>query len=607
MHPTVVVNGRTYSQVEIWDYELEKFEDPVWVIEKFFQQPNGDPIHLYDFQKEYVSDFVNNIICVKARQVGFSYSSALKALYLAMTRPGLTIVLISLTFPQALQFLKHAKMAYQSFPDRILVKSSTGGRDYVLPKIPCDITNDKMTFPNNTVIVSLPNNPITARGYTADWVFWDEAAKFPHEGDMRAALLPTITRKGLVAYISTQRGTSTQFYSDSIKAKRDTTREPGEKKEMEGYKYFEIPYWVVQDPAYLAGVEKFKHQFGEDSFFFREEFCCIAVDESVAMFTHDMIEKAHVLWTKHECVYKMPTGKHKVFMGIDIGRTQDVTVCYAIEDFGEYAQVIWVDEWQGRPFPEQKQLLRDLIERINPTFIRVDHTGLGMQMAEELSGIFGAKVEGIDFNLPNKDLLMVNTYIQMRNAHVAIPTEDEKYGERLENQLRNVHRERSERSGQPKYVPLEGQMADDHLWAFCLAASLLTNPNPSTVSFVLGEKGSTYISDDSGKFVKETTNPRYGRYAGRNLSYAVGSQGTSTEARDLNQKTMEKNKKWNQSWTAEKTLECENCKKNKKTIKDAKTGKERPCLFVLTGKDNSSSRYTCEGCFADRVIVRKEK
>jgi len=604
VHPTVTANGKTFTQVEVWDYEVEKFSDPAWYIEKFFQHPNGDPIVLYDFQRDYVRDFVNNIICVKARQVGFSYSSAFKALYLAMTRPGLNIVLISLTFPQALNFLKHAKIAYQSFPDRILVKSSTGGADYVLQKIKCDITNDKMTFrTNNSVIVSLPNNPVTVRGYTADWVFWDEAAKFPHEGDMRAALLPTITRKGLVAYISTHRGTSTQFYMESIRAKRDSTRAPGEPVELEGYRYFEIPYWVVKDPAYLKGVEKFKHQFGEDSFFFREEFCCIAVDESVAMFTHDMIEKAHDLWTKHNCQYQMPTAKHKVYAGIDIGRTQDVTVVYAIEDFGEYAQVVWVEEWQGRPFPEQKALLRDVIERINPTFIRIDHTGLGMQLAEELGGIFGAKVEGVDFTLPNKDMLMINTYIQMRNFHVAIPTDEVRFGEKLENQLRNVHRERSERSGQPKYVPLEGQMADDHLWAFCLAASLLTNPNPSTVAFVLGDKGkdSTIFADDTGKFVKQSIAGRYGE---RSLTYSVGASGTSREARELNLKVRTEAKKWATNYDAPKTMECPTCKASKKTMK-GKDGVERPCVFVLQNKTPVSMQYTCEGCFTDKVIVRR--
>jgi phage FluMu gp28-like protein len=456
---------------------------------------------------------------------------------------------------------------------------------------------------NNSLIVSLPNNPVTVRGYTADWVFWDEAAKFPHEGDMRASLLPTMTRHGRVSYISTHRGTSTQFYGESVKAKRDRDHfgEAGYNVEMPGYEYYEIPYYVVPDPAYIEGYEKFKKQFGEDSFFFREEFMCIAVDESVAMFTHEMIARAHDLWEKHECAYRMPDGKHKVFMGIDIGRTQDVTVAYAIEDFGEYAQVIWVEEWQGRPFPEQKALLVDLIERVNPTFVRVDHTGMGMNLAEDLMGIFGARVEGVDFTVPNKDMLMIATYIQMRNFRVAIPTEEFKYGSKLENQLRNVHRERSERSGQPKYVPLEGQMSDDHTWAFCLAASLLTNPNPGTVTFVLGDKGSSIMSDDTGKFKKEQFPAKYGQ---RNITYAVGAVGTSKEARELNVETQQKAKKWMGPWTAPKVLECEACKKAGRKIK-RKDGTETTPTFVLQSKTHNSSQYSCEGCFADRIVVRK--
>lgn len=568
--------------IELFDHEVAEgkvFTDTSEFVERFFQL-KGKPIILYQFQRKYYSQVNQHRYVVKARQIGMSQASAWEAVKICMTEPETLIIFLSITFPQAVNFLRHAKLAYMSFPDIIRVKSTTGHGVTDILRVKCEMTNDQMRFENGSVIVSIPNNPDTARGYAAARVYWDERAKFPHESEMVAALLPTTARGGLLSYISTHRGTSTSFYSESVKAKRG---------ELEGHAYLEVPWDQCPDPMYQQEVKKFEHRYGKDSFFFREEFACIAVDESVAMFPHELIRAANELWTKRGCKLNTLPIKGKVYAGIDIGHTKDQTVIYIIEDYGEYAAIIYIEEWVNKPYEEQKLLLLDILNKYRPHFVHVDSTGPGEDTAEWLASHYGSVVECVKFTPQEKDLLVVNTYIQMHAQRLAIPSEeDDRYGDILYNQLRNVQRERSERSGNIKYVQLEGQLHDDHFWAFCLATAYMTSPNAMAGTYIIGSKESSMISDtgEKGKWKVET-------YRKKSLMETVGAKPSEVEIAKLKVEEKKAEREWTMGlWKAEKVIPCTvpNC--------DGKMFHQQ--------KLANSDEYVCDKCKANLIRVRKK-
>lgn len=595
--------------------EVEDMQDPVRFLEKFVIDRKGRPIHLYEYQRKYIANRPKPLfnekgifqhwtedsksrMVVKARQIGMSYVSALEAMWLCMTVPGILVMFISIKQDQAEELLSHTIMAWNSIPDRIVTPAG------VFTKMKTTTTREQMTFYHprglQSRIISLPNSPGAARGWAADLVYWDEAAKFPHEQEMLAALLPTTARGGLVTRLSTHRGTTTNFYEESVKCKRDAekmARGIFTDLEMPDMSYQETHYLECPDPEYQKTVEKLKKRFGENSFFFQEEFCCIASDESVAMFTHADLRACQDLWEKKECkLGANPDGTHKIVVGLDIGRVKDVTVLYAIEDLGEYAPIIRIKEWAGQGFDAQLALVSHELESLGKFYLRVDHTGMGMMMAEKLGQIFGSRVEGIDFTLPQKDALITEAYVQVKDHRIAMPPDEDNMGFKLYNQLHNVRRERSEKSFNAKYVQSEGTLPDDHLWAFCLAASQLTSPAPIQGTLLMGKKDTVIITEQSGKFEQKITPHKTAQVAVQQTQTPTVRIMTKPELIKEDKDKLPEREYWRSNlWDAPKRIP------HNQFEKTSCTG-----TLEWQGKLGQADQYVCDKCFCNAIRTRRK-
>jgi phage FluMu gp28-like protein len=580
---------------EVTVSDPEVFSDPVKWAETLLSH-RGKPIKLYHFEKDYLRQTGHNLIVVKARQLGISWTTAIKALRIALHEPNVLIIFISLTDDQAGELMRHCIMMYNSLPDKI----NLAGTNFHVEKarivgrggVP---TKSEMEFDNGSRIISLPNSPISVRGYRADYVFWDEAAGFPHEADMHAALDPTTSRGGLITYISTHRGTQTQFYEMSFKAKEG---------KLENHDYMEIPWTELARPeymddpevkAYLKKIGELQRQYGEKSFFFLEEYCCIASDESVAMFTHEMLKDAIALWTKHGCEYRLPSGKGSVYVGLDIARVKDSTVLIAFEDLGEYVQVLGIWEWTNKPFPEQELLISKVLADIKPTLVRVDHNALGMDLSERLLTKFGSVIELIDFTNPLKNNLVLNSYVQMQDRKIAIPpdTINDFKAHQLYVQLHNVRRERSERSTSIVYVQADATMHDDYAWAFMLGASCLVSPLPHTVMASIGEDTKSIFSLDEGlhKSVVDIEN---------RIPLNLGLTGKDQLEADEKERKKKEREWLSPKGPPPKRIECPECAKASR-----KTDKGETPFMTLQAEKSYTAEYVCETCWCTYLKVRK--
>jgi len=112
----------------------------------------------------------------------------------------------------------------------------------------------------------------------------------------------------------------------------------------------------------------------------------------------------------------------QLYIGIDFGRTRDLTVIWIFELIGD---VLWTREvvvLDNAPFSFQKsEILKRMDRRV--VAVRVDQGGIGMQMTEELEEEFPSQVEGVSLNSSNQGRLGKALKISMENRNIRIPTD----------------------------------------------------------------------------------------------------------------------------------------------------------------------------------------
>lgn len=184
-------------------------ENYVWI--PSMEDPRGRTrFNLFDYQQDLLELSKTNrfVIALKARQIGFTTLGMAHALWLALFRPGATILIVSETQKSSNKNLAQARLAYQFLPAWMKDRGPT-------------IKNDSSTgiaFEFNDGMVSnLKANPATGgvfAGETATFVLWDEAALVEPaslQEDVLRTLLPTTDAGGSMMIVSTARGAYNRF------------------------------------------------------------------------------------------------------------------------------------------------------------------------------------------------------------------------------------------------------------------------------------------------------------------------------------------------------------------------------------------------------------
>ena len=128
--------------------------------------------HLFDYQDELLDLTKTNrfVIALKARQIGFTTLGMAHALWLALFRPGATILIVSETQKSSNKNLAQARLAYQFLPAWMKDRG---------PKVKNDSSTGISFEFNDGMVSNLKANPATGgvfAGETATFVLWDEAA-----------------------------------------------------------------------------------------------------------------------------------------------------------------------------------------------------------------------------------------------------------------------------------------------------------------------------------------------------------------------------------------------------------------------------------------------
>lgn len=360
---------------------------------------------MYPFQLRFVRDEARMTAWESSRQIGKSFTIAWKAVLKAAGTARRHQNLFAASERQALEVLDKAAL-HLTLLERVTRKSLMRGAP----------SKHEIELINGSKIRAFPANPRTARGVSGD-IFVDEAAHVPNDRAFWTAVAPIITRAGFSATLtSTPLGDDGLFY-DVI--------HPAENAEYRFSTHRTTIYDAISE-GLDVDVRMIRASMDEDSF--AQEFLCAYLSISMSMFPWPLL-KSHIVNDKVDADLhaQLLLGRSiPTFIGVDIGRRKDltsITLGYEFPDGQLFLQP--AISMRDARFEDQRGAIKSLIRKHNVQAARIDATGIGMQLAEELSEEFPGVVEGVDFSAGGeKNRLVTTAKVALERDAVWFASED---------------------------------------------------------------------------------------------------------------------------------------------------------------------------------------
>src|SRR4030067_589328 len=423
----------------------------LWFLFKYLNlaEATGDPgARWEDFQVEHLNNQSLLSIENKARQVGWSWTTAAGAVADAVLEKRAPNIFVSVNQEEATEKVRYARYVIEA------VAKELG------PKLIID-NRLELEFENGSRLISHPCRPV--RGKAKANVILDEFAHYPKDKEIYAAALPVTSRGGRLMIGSSPLGAGGVFWEIYEQKFRPY---PGFKRgrvpwwsvsglcrEVEGGQSL-APFMATEERVRAFGtarlVEIFENMPSED---FQQEYECAWVDEAVAWISCDEIKRNH----------------------------------FAAK---------------GGGFGDQRGGALRALANLPVTQFLINRNGLGMQIAEELER-FSGKAQGVDFTNATKELWSVDLKVGMQRGQVPLPLERE-----LSYQIHSIKKKVTaaknavfDTEGNEKHHP-------DRYRALALAAWAAGNPAPEPAGAMIDDldldiyksrRGRRRMSGDEGR------------------------------------------------------------------------------------------------------------
>ncbi len=383
---------------------------------------------LLAYQAAWVTDDSRLKLMEKGRQIGLSWATAYRQVSTkAKTTARLDSWISSRDDIQARLFLEDCKSfaaildkSAQDLGQRAI--DGDGNTAYVL------------MLANGLRIHSMSSNPDAQAGKRGDRVL-DEFALHPDPRKLYSIAFPGITWGGSMEIISTHRG-SANFFCDLV----NEIKHKGNPKK---FSLHTITLQAALDDGFLYKLQTKlppddeRQGMDEAAYFdfirsgcadeesFQQEYCCVPADDNAAFLSYDLIQgceyKAEEDWQRDR--EQLARCGNDLFLGVDVGRTTDLTVFWLIEKAGGVSLTRRVDVCRNERFASQEAKLYDLLQLPNLRRCCVDETGIGRQFAERARERYGYKVEPITFTGPVKEELAYPVRAAFEDRSLRIPND----------------------------------------------------------------------------------------------------------------------------------------------------------------------------------------
>lgn len=355
----------------------------------------------FPYQLRFLSDRGRFVAWESSRQIGKSFSLGWKCIFRGAGQPKRHQTILAASERQALEVLDKVSNhcdVLQKVTKTQIVESAA---------------KHEIVLVNGSKIRALPANARTARGFSGD-LYLDEFAHVQNDRALWEAVLPIISRADYsVTVTSTPLGDEGVFF--------DITHPAADAK----YR-FSVHRTTVHD-AIAEGlkfdVDFIRASMDEDSF--RQEYECEYLSILSSMFPWALLRGA--MRGDDPTLATILAGQMlPTYMGVDIGRRKDLTSIVRGREFPEgCVHLVASDNLQNMTFEAQRTFIAKAIRNEGITKCRIDATGIGGQLAEELQAEFPGIVEPVLFHaLDEKNRIVTQSKIALERGALTLPAED---------------------------------------------------------------------------------------------------------------------------------------------------------------------------------------
>lgn len=350
----------------------------------------SDDYGLYLYQREFLESEERFRIILKARQIGFSYVVGLAVLLGAMARRPQIVVSASERQAQIiLNYVRHHAARLGVVPD--------------------DDKANKITV-MGVEIVAVSTNFRTAQGWPGD-VWLDEFAWVRNQRMLWAAVIPSITAIGGRVTVF-----STPFLPGSLFWEIATNHKS--KHDHWWRRTYTIHDAIAQGMPLPGGLDELRMLFDSESWAMFYE--CQWAENGAALLSWELL---HSL--TDETIIRANFGRLRG--GVDVGRINDRTAIALVgqeferEKWGKRFALVHHEMHKGLPFDAQKAAIHATDGRFDVEGWKIDKTGLGMQLAEELQREAPERFEGVWFSAGRKARLALNLLKLAEERRLLLP------------------------------------------------------------------------------------------------------------------------------------------------------------------------------------------
>ena len=427
-----------------------------------------------EYQDAWIDDHSRLKLMEKSRQIGISWATAYATVERTAAREARCDQWVSSRDDlQAKLFIEDCKkfgaMLQAGMKDLglVVIDEKTRTSAYVLE------------FANGRRIHSMSSNPDAQAGKRGGRVL-DEFALHPDPRKLWAIAYPGITWGGSLEVVSTHRG-SHNFFNQLIRE----AREHGNPKKISLHR---VTLQDALDQGFLYRLQESlpaddeRQDMDEAEYFdfiragcpdeetFQQEYMCNPADDDVAFLEYDLIAACEYgSYEDWEIDLGDPV-EGRLYGGLDIGRTRDLTVLWALEALGDVLYTRKVIALKNMSKPEQEKILWPWLEVLDRCCI--DYTGLGIGWGDDAKDRFGEyRIETVTFSPKVKEALAYPVRGMMEDRKLRIP-----YDPHIRADLRAVTKQTTA-AGNIRFTAERTKDGhSDRFWALALAIHAASEP-----------------------------------------------------------------------------------------------------------------------------------
>ena len=311
----------------------------------------------------------------------------------------------------------------------------------------------EVALPHGSRILALPANPDTARGFSAN-VFLDEFAFHKDSTAIWKALFPVISAGWKLRVTSTPNGKSGKFYE--LDTGTDTA-----------WSRHAVDIYQAVADGLPRDIEELRAGLADEDAW-AQEYELKYLDEASSWLSYELISSVEDARAGEPEAYQGGV----CFIGVDIGRRNDLFVIWVLEQVGDVLWTREIVEMKRATFAAQDQALDEVMRRYRVGRGCMDQTGMGEKPVEDAQRRYGVhRIEGVLFTGPNKLVMATAGKERFEDRTIRIPEGRPALRSDL-HKLRKV----AGPTGAPRFVAERDDDHADRAWACFLAVNAAAGP-----------------------------------------------------------------------------------------------------------------------------------